>query len=100
MIVRQNEYGGILSNGILENPPNSHHGRVQAPLVNHFRSQDFTACVTGGGSMVRVHMKADIPSTYRTAYMTAKESKIIQASFDHLFDPVAGPTGCILVKDQ
>ena len=33
---------------------------------------DIPACVTGGGSMFRVHMKAEIPTTYRAAYMTPK----------------------------
>ena len=47
---------------------------------------DIPACVTGGGSMFRVHMKAEIPTTYRAAYMTPKETKIIQALLDHLFD--------------
>lgn len=50
------------------------------------RVADIPACVTGGGSMFRVHMKAEIPTTYRAAYMTPKESKIIQALLDHLFD--------------
>ena len=47
---------------------------------------DIPACVTGGGSIFRIHMKAEIPTTYRAAYMTPKESKIIQALLDHLFD--------------
>jgi glutamate-1-semialdehyde 2,1-aminomutase len=47
---------------------------------------DIPACVTGGGSMFRIHMKAEIPTTYRAAYMTPKESKIIQVLLDHLFD--------------
>ena len=36
--------------------------------------------------MFRIHMKAEIPTTYRAAYMTPKESKIIQVLLDHLFD--------------
>ena len=31
-------------------------------------------------------MKAEIPTTYRAAYTTPKESKIIQVLLDHLFD--------------
>ena len=50
------------------------------------RIADIPACVTGSGSMFRVHMKPEIPNTYRSAYMTAKESKIIQALLDHIFD--------------
>ena len=47
---------------------------------------DIPACVTGGGSMFRVHMKEEAPTTYRAAYMTPKESMLIQALLDHLFD--------------
>lgn len=55
-------------------------------ILEAIRVADIPACVTGGGSMFRVHMKAEIPTTYRAAYMTPKESKIIQALLDHLFD--------------
>jgi glutamate-1-semialdehyde 2,1-aminomutase len=44
------------------------------------------ACVSGGGSMFRVHMKEEVPTTYRAAYMTPKESMLIQTLLDHLFD--------------
>jgi glutamate-1-semialdehyde 2,1-aminomutase len=44
------------------------------------------ACVTGGGSMFRVHMKAEAPLTYRDAYMTPEESRLIRVLLDHLFD--------------
>ena len=60
--------------------------RARASIAEAIRVADVPACVTGGGSMFRVHMKAEIPTTYRAAYMTPKESKIIQALLDHLFD--------------
>jgi len=50
------------------------------------RLADVPACVTGGGSIFRIHMKSEIPTTYRTAYMTPKETKTIQALLDHLLD--------------
>jgi glutamate-1-semialdehyde 2,1-aminomutase len=59
---------------------------ARTSISEAIRVADIPACVTGGGSMFRVHMKAEVPTTYRAAYMTAKESKIIQALLDHLFD--------------
>jgi glutamate-1-semialdehyde 2,1-aminomutase len=59
---------------------------ARTSISEAIRVADIPACVTGGGSMFRVHMKGEIPTTYRAAYMTAKESKIIQVLLDHLFD--------------
>ena len=44
------------------------------------------ACVTGGGSMFRVHMKATAPRNYREAYMTPEENAQLKILLDHLFD--------------
>ena len=60
--------------------------KARTSILEAIRVADVPACVTGGGSMFRVHMKAEIPTTYRAAYMTPKESKIIQVLLDHLFD--------------
>jgi len=43
------------------------------------------ASVTGGGSMFRVHMKAQVPANYREAYTTADENKRLKAMLEHLF---------------
>jgi glutamate-1-semialdehyde 2,1-aminomutase len=43
------------------------------------------ASVTGGGSMFRVHMKAQVPGNYREAYTTADENKRLKAMLEHLF---------------
>jgi len=43
------------------------------------------ACVTGGGSMFRVHLKAKPPANYREAYQTPEESKRVKALLDHMF---------------
>ena len=59
---------------------------ARANIAEAIQVADIPACVTGGGSMFRIHMKAEIPTTYRAAYMTPKESKIIQVLLDHLFD--------------
>lgn len=44
------------------------------------------ACVTGGGSMFRVHMKEQAPRHFREAYTTPEESARLRAMLDHLFD--------------
>ncbi len=44
-----------------------------------------TACVTGGGSMFRVHMKERPPTDYREAYVTPDESRRLNLLLDHLF---------------
>jgi len=43
------------------------------------------ACVTGGGSMLRIHMKPQPPENYRQALPTAEETRLIQAMLDHCF---------------
>lgn len=44
------------------------------------------ACVTGGGSMLRVHMKATPPNNHREAFVTPDESRRLGLLLDHLFD--------------
>ncbi len=44
------------------------------------------ACVTGGGSMFRVHMRATPPQSYREGYPTAEESRALAFMLNHLFD--------------
>ena len=44
------------------------------------------ACVTGGGSMFRIHMKPKPPENYREAYTTPDENKRLAVLLDHLFD--------------
>lgn len=44
------------------------------------------ACVTGGGSMFRIHMKETAPVSYRDAYVSTRESALTKTLLDHLFD--------------
>ncbi len=44
------------------------------------------ACVTGCGSMFRVHMKERPPRDFREAYPTAEETRRLKALLDHLFE--------------
>jgi len=44
------------------------------------------ACVTGAGSMFRIHMKQDPPKNFREAYLTKEENAKLKILLDHLFD--------------
>ena len=44
------------------------------------------ACVTGGGSMFRVHLKERPPHDYREAYAAPDEARRLTALLDHLSD--------------
>lgn len=44
------------------------------------------ACVTGAGTMFRVHLKAQPPKNYREAYADKAESKLINELLEHMFD--------------
>ncbi len=43
------------------------------------------ACVTGGGSILRVHMKESPPRNFREAYLTPEENERLKAMLEHLF---------------
>lgn len=45
-----------------------------------------SACVTGAGTMFRVHLKAQPPKNYRDAYVDKNESRLINELLDHMFD--------------
>jgi len=44
------------------------------------------ACVTGGGSMFRVHFKERVPRNYRETYATPEENRMVVAQNDHMFE--------------
>ncbi|MCZ6831610.1 MAG: aspartate aminotransferase family protein [Gammaproteobacteria bacterium] len=47
---------------------------------------DVPACVTGAGSMFRVHMKAEVPDSYREAFAGSEEVRRVSRMLDHLFE--------------
>jgi len=47
---------------------------------------DVPACVTGDGSMFRLHMKVRIPENYRATYSTPVEARRTKQLLDHLFN--------------
>ncbi|MEO0629601.1 MAG: aspartate aminotransferase family protein [Planctomycetota bacterium] len=52
-----------------------------------------SACVTGTGSMFRVHMKPSQPRNYREAHTTPEENARLAVMLDHLFEQ-----GCIMIN--
>lgn len=60
--------------------------RARAGIAEAIRVAGFPACVTGGGSMFRIHMKPEAPKNYREAYVGDKEAKLTKALLDHCFD--------------
>jgi len=47
---------------------------------------DIPACVTGAGSLLRLHLKAQAPRNYRELAMTENETNQLKTLIDHLFD--------------
>ncbi len=60
--------------------------RAREQIAEAIRVADIPACVTGGGSMFRVHMKPDVAGDYRKAFVTPEESRLLKALLSHLFD--------------
>ena len=59
--------------------------RVRHGIAEAIARTGACASVTGGGSMFRVHMKAQVPSNYREAYTTPEENKRLKLMLEHLF---------------
>ncbi len=60
--------------------------RARDQIAEAIRIADVPACVTGGGSMFRVHMKAEPPRDYRSGFVGPDEARLTAAMLDHLFD--------------
>ena len=50
------------------------------------RTTAVTACVTGGGSMFRVHFKENPPQNYREAFASPEELRQLKVMLDHLLE--------------
>ncbi len=55
-------------------------------IEDAIRTTGFRACVTGGGSMFRLHLKDRPPMNYREAFATPEESRQLKLLLDHLFE--------------
>ncbi|RLA12384.1 MAG: aspartate aminotransferase family protein, partial [Gammaproteobacteria bacterium] len=59
---------------------------ARAQITEAIRLADIPACVSGGGSMFRVHMKPEAPINYRAAFETPEQAARLKVLLDHLFD--------------
>jgi len=55
-------------------------------IEDAIRITGIPACVTGGGSMLRVHMKPEPPINYRAAFETPEQAARLKVLLDYLFD--------------
>ena len=60
--------------------------RAMEGITDAIRSSGARACVTGGGSIFRVHLKEQPPQNYRQAFLTPDENRQLLLLLDHLFD--------------
>jgi len=60
------------------------YARIQ--ISQMIESIGVDACVTGAGSMFRVHLKPTPPIEYRSAYQNADETKSIAFLVNHMYD--------------
>lgn len=58
--------------------------RARRGIAEAIAETGIGACVTGGGSLFRVHLKRNVPLEYRSAYMDATESERIAWLVDFL----------------
>jgi len=60
--------------------------KARAGLAEAIKIADVPACVTGRGSMFRIHLKETEPTTYRNAFVGPDEQKCLSALLDHFFN--------------
>jgi len=60
--------------------------RARSQILDAIRVADVTACITGAGSMFRVHFKPEPPREYRSAFVGPEETAQLRAFLDHLLD--------------
>jgi len=60
--------------------------RAMNGVTNAIADTGICACVTGGGSMFRIHMKAEPPCNFREAYFTPDQARHIELLLNHMFD--------------
>ena len=58
--------------------------RARSQLREAIATANTAACITGAGSMFRIHMKESPPENYRSAYPTAAESELLNRLIGHL----------------
>ena len=61
-------------------------GLARKQITEAIKIADIPACVAGGGSLLRVHMKPELPRNFRQAYSGKEEIQLKKVLLDHLFD--------------
>ncbi|HZK82985.1 MAG TPA: aminotransferase class III-fold pyridoxal phosphate-dependent enzyme, partial [Humisphaera sp.] len=59
---------------------------ARGQIAEAIRIAGIPACVTGGGSIFRIHFKADPPKNYRESYVTPEDTRLIRALIDHALE--------------
>ena len=60
--------------------------RARKQIVEAIGVAGIDACVSGAGSMLRVHLKSQLPRSYREAFCDEKENRRIKLLLDYLLD--------------
>lgn len=59
---------------------------LKSQLEQAIANADVPVCVTGKGSMLRLHMQANTPQNYRQTYLSPLQSQIKDRLLDYLFE--------------
>lgn len=60
--------------------------RAKDGIEDAIRQTGIKACVTGAGSMFRIHMKEHAPENFREAYLTQEEDNKLKRLLNHMYD--------------
>ncbi len=73
-------------NHVVINEINQLTERARKQITEAIKISGIIACVTGSGSMLRIHLKKKVPENYRSTYMGPREIKLIKVLLDYLFN--------------
>jgi glutamate-1-semialdehyde 2,1-aminomutase len=60
--------------------------RARRQIAEAIREADIPACVTGNGSLFRIHMKPQPPRNYRECYNTPRQETTLKMILDYAFN--------------
>jgi len=60
--------------------------RARRQIADAIAASGFPACVTGAGSLFRIHMTPEAPVSYRDAYVDPGRARLTKALLDHAFE--------------
>lgn len=72
---------------------NSLAEKAREGIAEAIKLADVPACVTGRGSMFRIHLKENAPTSHRDAFVGPEEQACVSALLNHFFD-----NGLIIVE--